>query len=376
MPRPPPSRRSTAWWRCSTGFGVVATARSSSRSIATVPHVHSPIEAAAVVPLYGGLAQGEARPCSTSSCLGGLHPPRHRCGWRRAQPPGTRRVVINPELPWSPTRPSSGSVGSDASGRQLSMFGICSPARPVRSACSIACVRLADARSEFDVADPPGVAGRRRRRPWRRTDTVHPNEGRSAGRRRAERVSRRHAREARFDRAGAKRCMRGRLAPPAFARGRLRHWLRARALVLLRSTIEDGASRPVAIQFTGLLRTMDAVRICSWRRVVTGLVESGARLSSSGRFIDGWERDSLRCHTALWHAQLAREDAILDALRARPESDLQPGLFDRRAERACGLDPEEGLLIDQITTRRALAVRAAGAQALRVDPVLILLPPN
>jgi Helicase conserved C-terminal domain len=348
----------------------------------TLLHVRAqlPFEAAAV--LHGGLARKERRAAldqflsgrasillATDAAGEGLNLQAH-C-----------RVVINLELPWSPTRLEQRIGRVDRIGQRQTVHVwhlLAGETGEIRLLDRLR-ARLAEARSQFDVADPlVSAAGAGVFQAANGHRPTHTRVVRLDTDARNECVALARARS--LIRSGGSDTLPA--GPPgpavAFARGRLRHWLQARALVLFRSTIEDGASRPLAVQFTALLMTPDVARHYTWRPVVTELLELGARvLRTMDDSLPSWERDALRCHTALWHAQLAREDAILDVLRARPGIGLQPGLFDRRAERERAASVlEERLLIDQITTRRALAVRAAGAHALRVDPVLILLPPN
>lgn len=345
----------------------------------TLLHVREQIPFPAAV-LHGGLGRAERRAAlddflagrvsillATDAAGEGLNLQTH-C-----------HVVINLELPWSPTRLEQriGRVDRIGQPRTVHVWHLLAGNTGELRLLDRLRARLAAARSDFDIADP-FASGR---------SSAH---GEPIGEHMAAlKIARcddeaRHecdavARARRLLRPGDDEVLNGLALRPAvaIARRRLRRCVGSRELVLMRATIEDGAGRVVAVH-----HTMLAVEASPEKDTVIGthlapvdLDKCALRTLDSS--FDVWERRALERHGEFWRTRLAREDAIAGTLRSRPAPDLQPGLFDRRAEREHeAFAAEEASSVKEIALRRALAARASSSTMLRIEPVLVLVPPR
>jgi hypothetical protein len=88
----------------------------------------------------------------------------------------------------------------------------------------------------------------------------------------------------------------------------------------------------------------------------------------------GWSADSRHYHRVFWETRLAREHAM--ATRCTPVSPrFQPGLFDRRAERAiqAGNDLHKALA-DEVVRHVTAGEQRARIDAKEPGVVLVLVP--
>jgi hypothetical protein len=88
-----------------------------------------------------------------------------------------------------------------------------------------------------------------------------------------------------------------------------------------------------------------------------------------------WSTDSKHHHRRFWETRLAREHAIATARGTFVALRFQPGLFDRRAERAiqAGNDRREALS-DDVMRHITAVEHAARIDAMEPRVVLILVP--
>ena len=88
-----------------------------------------------------------------------------------------------------------------------------------------------------------------------------------------------------------------------------------------------------------------------------------------------WNADSKHHHRGFWQTRLAREHAIATARCTLVSPGFQPGLFDRRAERAlqAGNDRREALS-DEVMRHIAAMEHAALIDAKEPRVVLVLVP--
>lgn len=141
---------------------------------------------------------------------------------------------------------------------------------------------------------------------------------------------------------------------------RTRARLGSRALTLWRVAIVDGCGRMAGSKVVPMMHSGELLRTDADR--VRELVEQATT---------AWREEALQFHHAFNSTRLDRERAIAAALVSLQPSIFQPGLFDRRAERAwlaIAAAERDGAL--DAAARIATLERAAAAD---VVPALLLL---
>jgi hypothetical protein len=144
-------------------------------------------------------------------------------------------------------------------------------------------------------------------------------------------------------------------------------------LVVLRLACEDRTGWPFAARIVPLLVQL---RETSGRRSpevlnrMIGALEPQL-IAASAAATEGWLTEARRVMEAFWRQRVQREQSIVRLLGAGCDRELQPGLFDRRAERAQSSREQEiiELITDaehriQVFLRRAVAARAEIQAAL------------
>ena len=130
---------------------------------------------------------------------------------------------------------------------------------------------------------------------------------------------------------------------------------------------EDGCGRIVAEHLTPLVSPLDLTELLQ-RLDAVPLVDIDSALRD-------WQARSMRVHHAFWARRLAREQAIGRALVDGDADIFQPGLFDRRAERAhMAVAHDHAQLRKDVSRRIVLIETAANATIRSSRPLLILLP--
>ncbi len=147
----------------------------------------------------------------------------------------------------------------------------------------------------------------------------------------------------------------------------LRAFLGRRTLVLMQTVCEDGCGRIVAEHFTPLLIQRGSIELPHGLDAVP--------LAHIDAALRDWHALTLRVHHAFWARRLAREQAIGRALIDGDANVFQPGLFDRRADRArMAVAHGHAQLRKDIMQRIVLVEAAANAKLRSSRPLLILSP--
>jgi hypothetical protein len=89
----------------------------------------------------------------------------------------------------------------------------------------------------------------------------------------------------------------------------------------------------------------------------------------------GWQRDADQAVRSFIAARTARRRAIAERIANRPAREFQPGLFERRAERARERVAQDDREAESDATGRLHALRSIGAIALRPAQLLLVLAP-
>jgi hypothetical protein len=135
----------------------------------------------------------------------------------------------------------------------------------------------------------------------------------------------------------------------------------------MQTVCEDGCGRIVAEHLTPLI-IQPASPDLLHRLDATPLVDIDPALRD-------WQARTMRVHHDFWTRRLAREQAIGRTLIDGDANFFQPGLFDRRADRAHLADAhDQAQLREEAVRRSVLAETAANATIRSGRPLLILLP--
>jgi hypothetical protein len=150
-------------------------------------------------------------------------------------------------------------------------------------------------------------------------------------------------------------------------RSALRTALRGGALIVFRTRMVDASGRSVSTR-------VDAV-LC--RRRPNGMAtlnaEGAARVLMRSSSLAKWRRESIEAHQALTAMRARRAAAILARLEHRGD-ERQPGLFDRRVERAWSdWTRQQAASIAAAADRLAHAQSAAGVVVAAPEPALLLV---
>jgi superfamily II DNA or RNA helicase len=291
----------------------------------TLAHVRNHVAPCATL-LHGGLSREERRSAITQFRQGGvllatdaageglnLH---HNC-----------RIVVNLELPWNPVRLEQriGRVDRIGQTRRVHAFHLIAHGTAEARVLHRLESRIARAQADVGTSSPLDA-----QRPTADSPTVAFTRMAAEAEREQKRLT------------TARRLMPDHQARVELAldverhplvtfskRRRLRFWLKSRPLVLVRSVLVDASGQVIAYHLTALQLALEPGHACSFQR----LERVGERLPSNSDY-DKWLTSSLSIHSAFWNARLARERGIADLRRSLTAGELQPGLFDLRAEQA------------------------------------------
>jgi hypothetical protein len=165
----------------------------------------------------------------------------------------------------------------------------------------------------------------------------------------------------------------------AIARRRqVRSALASRLLVIVRSRFEDADGRMVASHLTALVLGVSSRLLGhNLAGAITALLRelTPAAMVALDPAHAAWSADSKHDHSRFWETRLAREHAIATARSTPVAPRFQPGLFDRRAERAiqAGNDRREALL-DEVRRHITAVEHTSRIEAKEPRVVLILVP--
>jgi superfamily II DNA or RNA helicase len=313
------------------------------------------------------------------------------------------RVVINLELPWSPTRLEQriGRVDRIGQGRRVHAFNLIASDTGEMRIFDRLKGRIARAREDIGTADPLESAPDDQEEAISRLvladaapddDRARGSSGAAdgsvaAGRRLfvrlASEAASEHARllQARAGMSGAGR-------EPLLASSNVDVWLalarraaiRSRLaphmLVVLQTTFEDSCGRLVAAHLTPL-KVHAGIARRQARATVAAVLRSIETLSpqNGDTALLRWKVETTLIHHTFWATRRIRERAIAAALATTDDDSFQPGLFDRRAEcRHLASAEERCALIQDGMRYVAMAERAAVIEERPTRAVLVLLP--
>jgi SNF2 family DNA or RNA helicase len=276
------------------------------------------------------------------------------------------RVVVNLELPWNPTRLEQRAGRVDRIGQRgtVHVTHLIAHGTAETSILHRLSARVALAREDIGVKDPLGIA---------------PDpDGKAAATPLANLVGpalREHRRLARARALSTSRGIQPRTVAPgavvtSSTRWRTRVALQGRTVIVLRSTFDDALGQTVAERLTPLL-----VRFSGTRLGIGAVCDAMRRLDP--HILDGgwasWAAECRSTHHAYWDARLRREQALAE--EAVICGELQPGLFDRRTERAREADNALRARNADETRRRVTVMERAATIALQPLQVALVLFP-
>jgi superfamily II DNA/RNA helicase len=331
----------------------------------TLIHVRDRVVPGATV-IHGALSRDERRAATARFAEGGillatdaageglnLH---HNC-----------RIVVNLELPWNPMRLEQriGRVDRIGQRRRVHVFHLIAGG----TAETRICHRLADrvARAQADVGARNPLGDDQAIEDVADVSTVSMT---AEAEREHQRLTqaRQLAREPQTHWSRSSNVDRHTLV--TFSRRRtVRSSLRSQGLLLFRSVLTGEGGQPVACHLTPVQVQFRSDTTWSFKQL-----ETLAQIVGDDRARHDWLTSSLSIQSAFWAIRLTRERAIADLRQRAPISELQQGLFDRRAEHAWADEQER-----RLTTQRESAWSAAAALrsgSLVADPpqlVLVLL---
>ncbi|OGA43031.1 MAG: hypothetical protein A3G25_13750 [Betaproteobacteria bacterium RIFCSPLOWO2_12_FULL_63_13] len=312
------------------------------------------------------------------------------------------RVVINLELPWNPVRLEQRAGRVDRIGQRRTVHAFHLIARDTSETRILERLneRIVRARQVIDAADPLGVVAAGEEEILSRLaidgdagpagSPIADPRGRPVQDesvriiRLTDEAAVEHARLLRA-RAALAPCHGGARLQPcedqavAIARrSDIRSRLASRLLVIVRSTFEDLAGRLIASHITPLIvRVTPRIRRQGCAGAVTALLRDLQPLTIDALdpSYTAWRRDTSRDHHGFWDTRVARERAIAATRGAQDRSGLQPGLFDRRAERERQAgDDGRREVVDAAVRRLAAGERAAVIVAKDPGVALVLVP--
>ena len=305
------------------------------------------------------------------------------------------RVVVNLELPWSPTRLEQRIGRVDRIGQRRAVHAVHLIARGTGEMRVLERLRakLAAARGDIGAADSLGEgdeAATAREVCGRRTDqeTQTPAEHEAA---RPDAVavdlSASAAGEASRVESARRLLARSEDDPPWLASDgprlawprarRARTALGSRLLAIVRVACDDGCGRrvdwtlvPLAIALAPGARIRDRAQAeAVWRHVANEALRAARDATLA------WREEAVRLAAAFAAARVARERAIAIDAGAGPTIAFQPGLFDRRAERVrVVLDAEAAEQSAEDAARLTMLEQAAIVRAAAPELLLMLAP--
>ena len=238
------------------------------------------------------------------------------------------RVVVNLELPWNPMRLEQriGRVDRIGQSRRVHVFHLIAQSTSEEWILERLKGRLAQAGRDLGAADPLGL--------FAACDDRPPD---IAGiRLLAEAAAEHHRLKTIRSIPTPAGPMENDLLAARPRRSRIRMRLGSRALAIVRTSLDDGTGRAVAVHLSPLL--LETSRADADTRTRLLAIQSAvghvtcAKLESLDPAILQWHAGSRRTHRAFWGRRAARERAIACALEENGPSPIQAGLFDRRAE--------------------------------------------
>jgi superfamily II DNA or RNA helicase len=326
----------------------------------TLAHVRDWVAPTALA-LHGGLTRDARREAIAAFKRGGVLLATDAAG-EGLNLHHTCRIVVNLELPWNPMRLEQriGRVDRIGQHRRVHVFHLIARGTSEMRVLHRLGTRLARAQADVGIQNPLGNA--------------QPIDGsRLVTTQMESEAQREHQRL-----AEARRLMStvssARTLPDVerhslvtFSRRRsLRSKLGSDALVLFRSVLVDRGGRIIATHLTPVQLKLDRNATCSFNHLDT----VGHSLTSDPA-LAAWLASSLAVHASFSTTRIARERSIAHTRDRLMFDELQPGLFDLRAEHAWADDADRRRAAVQETTW--FATLAMNASTLVADPPHIAL---
>jgi hypothetical protein len=334
----------------------------------TLLHVRDIVAPHATV-IHGGLSRAERRASLARFAKGGILLSTDAAG-EGLNLQHNCRVVINLELPWNPMRLEQriGRVDRIGQQRRVHVFHLIAAATSEVRILEQLVSRVARAQADIGAPDPLGStnvesAVATPSLVFHRLDVEAKTE---------------------YERLTSARRMDGgaTVRPAAFGlhelhplvvfsrRCGIRSQLGLRILVVLRSCLSDDTGRVAASHLTSVLIPASY----AVRRSLGQLDALGHAITADANYAD-WLESTLAVHGAFWKSRLGREVAIAGVLDQTDGDELQPGLFDMRAEQARTVDAEHQRdVLVEATRHTTAAIRASSLTVRPPDLVLILVP--
>lgn len=297
----------------------------------TLRHVRDLVAPGAAL-LHGGLSRDERRAALASFEPGGLLLATDAAG-EGLNLHHNCRIVVNLELPWNPMRLEQriGRVDRIGQRRRVHAFHLVAGGTAEMRVLHRLGVRVARAQADVGTQNPlaAGASPEVHNMPTERMETEAAIEHQRLA------LARRLAPSAVSTARGASPVIE-RHALVTFAKRRaLRSRLGSAALIVFRAVLADKGGRLVACHLTPM-----RLQLTNGARWSLQQLEELGPLLKNDHASHNWLDSSLAVHSAFWRTRHARASAIAD-LGERPAFDeLQPGLFDLRAEHAWAAEQE------------------------------------
>jgi superfamily II DNA or RNA helicase len=289
------------------------------------------------------------------------------------------RIVVNLELPWNPMRLEQriGRVDRIGQQRTVHVFHLIANRTSETSLLDRLRSRVMQARGDFDCADPldDGRAGPAERPHLDASESPREHEWsvcRLSSEAGAEHERLQRVRSLFGSQNTAQPAASRQSYVARSSRRARRSWLADSMLVLVESSEEDAVGRLLASYITALL--LPASPKAPLHRLLP-LLDRTAIQALDPREPE-WRTRVREVQAAFWKMRFSRDDAIKRGLTLQlTETRLQPGLFDRRAERcrAAALGDVQRL-IDALERRTAALAWCASHTESHLRPLLVLVP--
>jgi hypothetical protein len=165
----------------------------------------------------------------------------------------------------------------------------------------------------------------------------------------------------------------------AIARGwKMRQALGSRVVLVWRVALEDAAGAAVESRLIAIGVDLPGA---GRRRVTRERLEHVVRgcepriRAEIARATTGWQRDANQTARSFIAARTARRRAIAERLATAPAPEFQPGLFDRRAERARDRSARQDTEAEASAAEQLQASLSIGTMAMRPAQLLLALAP-
>jgi hypothetical protein len=314
--------------------------------------------------LHGGLSRDERRAALASFGPGGLLLATDAAG-EGLNLHHNCRIVVNLELPWNPMRLEQriGRVDRIGQRRRVHAFHLIAGGTAEMRVLHRLGLRVARAQADVGTQNPLAAGAS--------TAAVHKMptermEAEAASEYQRLTLSRRLAPSAVSPVRGVSPDIERHALVTFSKRRALRSCLGSAALIVFRAVLADKGGRLVACHLT-------PIRL----QLANGTRWSLQRLEELGQFLKddhashNWLDSSLAVHSAFWRTRHTRARAIAAHIEPPAFGDLQPGLFDLRAEHAWTAEQERR---DEIIRERAwFATAAVETASLVVDSPQIAL---